>query len=141
MSFQQLPGTLGLLIVTAVSGRAQKTSAKSDEALFFSYWTKVLPGAPAQGKVNQVTVGVTGVSIISVTKCCFSQMLFWLRISWALWPFCCFPGHFFFLKPSGFLLGSRVQQTHPRLSCSAEKEGGKSCVIYELDSTGIFEKA
>lgn len=95
VSFQQLPGTLGLLIVTAVSGRAQKTSAKSDEALFFSYWTKVLPGAPAQGKVNQVTVGVTGVSIISVTKCCFCQMLFWLRISWALWPFCCFPGHFF----------------------------------------------
>ena len=56
------------LIVTAVSGQAQKTSAESDKVLFFSCWTKVLPGA-AQGKVNQVTAGVIGVNIISVTKC------------------------------------------------------------------------
>lgn len=46
----------------------------------------------------------------------------------------------FFLKPCGFLFGSWVQQLHPLFSCITAKEGKKSCVMYEPDSSGILRK-
>lgn len=46
----------------------------------------------------------------------------------------------FFLKPCGFLFGSWVQQIHPLFSCITAKEGKKSCVMYEPDSSGILRK-
>lgn len=99
---------------------------------FFSYWTKVLPGA-AQGEVNQVTVGVIGVNRISVTK---HMELFLLDGEWL--SSCSAASQesgmpTFFLKHSGFLLGSWVQQTHPLLSCSTEKEGTLLAFLRELE--------
>lgn len=63
VSFQQLPGTLAPL-----SQQLDEVKPRKPEFYFFSYWTKVPPGA-AWGKVNQVTIGVIGDNIISVTKC------------------------------------------------------------------------